>query len=140
MKSIVTAETDFIDKLALIYLKDHKVLCTMTKGNDTWYFPGGKRKPGETDEEALIREVKEELAVDIDQPTIQPYGVFEAQAHGQPEGVMVRMTCYMAEVIGVMRPSSEIGRIAFFGYHDDIKKSPVDYIIFDDLHNKGLLV
>ena len=32
---------------------------------DKWEFPGGKIEPGETPEEAIIREIKEELDVDI---------------------------------------------------------------------------
>ncbi len=31
-----------------------------------WEFPGGKREPGESDREALGRELREELAVELD--------------------------------------------------------------------------
>lgn len=35
-----------------------------------WEFPGGKLEPGETSEAAIIREIKEELSIDI---SVQDY-------------------------------------------------------------------
>jgi 8-oxo-dGTP diphosphatase len=129
----------YIDKLAFIYLKDKRVLVTLSKGKDTWYIPGGKREGEETDQEALIREVKEELSVDIKPETIKFYGTFEAQAHGKPEGTMVRMTCYTADFDGDFLPAAEIEKMEYFDYSRKLETSLVDHDIFDNLLKKGLI-
>ncbi len=129
----------YIDKLAFIYLKDGRVLETLSSGKDVWYIPGGKREDDESDIEALVREVKEELDVDLIVNTIVHYGTFETQAHGKPEGTMVRMTCYTADFNGVLTPTSEIEKMDYFTYADKHRTSPVDHLIFDDLYSKGLL-
>lgn len=128
-----------IDKIALIYLKDGNILSTLSKGKDTYYLPGGKRELGESDEEALIRECKEELSVDIIKESIKYFGTFEAQAHGKTEGILVRMTCYIAEFDGDLKENSEIQEIKWLNYNDMDKISPVDKLIFEDLYNKRLL-
>jgi 8-oxo-dGTP diphosphatase len=129
----------YIDKLAFIHLKNGSVLETRTRGKDTWYIPGGKREDNETDEQALIRETKEELDIDIATDTIRYYGTFEAQAHGKSEGTMVRMACYTAHFIGTIKPTSEVEEIAYFTYADMGKTSPVDHLVFEDLKSKNLL-
>ncbi|MBP3501993.1 MAG: NUDIX domain-containing protein [Clostridia bacterium] len=129
-----------IDKIAFIYLKDGKILSTLSKGKDTYYIPGGKREGNETDEQTLIRECKEELTIDIRKETIKYYGTFEAQAHGKAEGILVRMTCYMAEFEGELKPDSEIQEILWLDYSNlNVKISPVDQLIFKDLYKKGLI-
>lgn len=128
-----------IDKIAWIYIKDKKVLCTLSKGKETYYSPGGKREQGETDEEALIREVKEELSVDIKKDTIQYYGTFEAQADGKEEGVIVKMTCYLAEYEGRLMPSSEIEKFDWLDTNDMDKISLAGKLIFEDLKKQGLI-
>ena len=129
-----------IDKIALLYLKDGQILSTLSKGKDTYYLPGGKRELNETDEQTLIRECKEELTIDIKEDTIKYYGTFKAQAHGKAEGIIVKMTCYTAKFIGEMKPSSEIQEIRWLNYKDIDIISPVDKLIFKDLHEKGLLI
>ena len=129
-----------IDKIALLYLKNGKILSSLSKGKDTWYIPGGKREAGESDEATLVREIKEELCVDNLRETIRFYGVFEAQAHGHAENVTVRMTCYQADFTGEPAPANEIQALMWLGYADKLKSSPVDRLIFDDLYSKGLLL
>lgn len=132
-------QSTFIDKLAFIDVRDHKVLSTLSKGKDTWYIPGGKREKGETDKEALMREVKEELSVDLVSDSIVYYGTFEAQAHGKSEGTVVRMTCYTGNYKGQFHASSEVAEFRYVDFSWKEKSSPVDTLIFDDLKSKGLL-
>ncbi len=129
----------YIDKLAYIHIQDNKILVTLSKGKDTWYIPGGKREEGESDQEALIREVEEELTVSLIPESIKKYGVFEAQAHGKPEGTIVRMTCYTADFEGELKPASEIEKMEYFDYSRKLETSLVDHLIFDDLLQKGLI-
>ncbi len=128
-----------IDKLAFIFIKDRKILVTLSKGKDAWYIPGGKRESGESDHETLIREVKEELTVDLREETIKYYGTFEAQAHGKPKGTIVRMTCFTGNFKGELKPAAEIEKIDFFNSSTKEPLSPVDYLIFDDLKAKGII-
>ena len=46
-----------------------------------WEFPGGKVEPGETAEQALVREIREELSLEI--RTIEKMGVSEFQYPGK---------------------------------------------------------
>lgn len=53
---------------AAIIIKDNKIFVTQRgygEFKDWWEFPGGKIEEGETSEECLKREIKEELEADI---------------------------------------------------------------------------
>ena len=128
-----------IDKLAYIHFVNRRILITCSRGKDVHYIPGGKRENGESDHEALIREVREELNVHLKPDTIDYIGIFEAQADGKPEGVMVQMTCYSGDYDGDLSPASEIEEIDWFRYQDKHRTSPVDRIIFDWLKDKDLI-
>lgn len=129
-----------IDKLAWIYIENKHLLSTRSKGKDTYYIPGGKRELGETDQEALLREIKEELDIDLQPETIAFFGQFEAQAHGKPEGTLVRMLCYTAEFSGAIRAAAEIEEVLWLQYADRENSSPVDRLIFDVLKEKNLIL
>jgi 8-oxo-dGTP diphosphatase len=128
-----------IDKLAWIEIKDKYILLTKSYGKDKYYIPGGKREIGETDEQALIREINEELNVIIDTNSLKFIGVFEAQAHGQPEGVFVKMTCYSGDYTGKIKAGSEIETTKWFTYSDKDQVVGVDKLIFEYLKQKKLI-
>ncbi|NIG55007.1 NUDIX domain-containing protein [Chitinophaga sp. Cy-1792] len=128
-----------IDKLAWIEIKDKTILSTISKGKQKYYIPGGKREQGETDEQALCREIKEELNVELRKDTLQYLGTFEAQADSHAEGIIVKMTCYTADYTGALAASAEIDHFRWLSSADKDKISEVDKLIFDYLKEQDLL-
>lgn len=128
-----------IDKVAWVHVENGRVLSTRSRGKDTCYLPGGKREAGESDEDCLRREIKEELAVDLDPASFRKLGIWEAQAHGNPQGVKIVMPCYEAGYTGELRASAEIEEFFWLAYADRARSAPVDQIIFDWLHERGVL-
>ncbi|MDX6330322.1 MAG: 8-oxo-dGTP diphosphatase [Streptomycetaceae bacterium] len=128
-----------MEKVAWILLRDGKVLSTRNRGKDVFYFPGGKREPGESDTETLVREIDEELTVAVDPATMEHFGTYEAQPHGHPQGTPFRMICYTAAYTGTLAPANEIAEMAWLTYDDRDRVSPADQLVFDDLHATGRL-
>ena len=57
-----------IEVVAAVIRKDDKIFATQRgygEWKDWWEFPGGKMEVGETPEEALVREIHEELSAEI---------------------------------------------------------------------------
>ena len=109
-----------IDKLAWVLIRDGKLLAVRSKGKELFYLPGGKREQGESDEQALLREIKEELAVDLVPSSIKYAQTFTAQADGKAAGVSVQLTCYFADFNGEMSPEAEIEELKFVGMQDKL--------------------
>ncbi len=66
-----------------------------------WEFPGGKVEPGETPEAALVRELGEELAIDVSRNCLAP---FAFASHGYDDFHLL-MPLYVCRVWdGVVRP------------------------------------
>ena len=123
-----------VDTVAWVCLEDGRILCARPRGKDVFFIPGGKREDGESDMQTLLREITEELTVALQPETVRHVGTYQA---GQPDGAVVRMSCYTAEYAGTLAASSEIDELTWFGYADRSRVPPVDQLLFDDLHALG---
>ncbi|HEX3885344.1 MAG TPA: (deoxy)nucleoside triphosphate pyrophosphohydrolase [Stellaceae bacterium] len=68
--------TILVAAVALIDVDGRVLLAERPAGKHlagTWEFPGGKVQPGETPEGALIRELREELGIDVDAACLAPF-------------------------------------------------------------------
>ncbi|WP_067821236.1 NUDIX hydrolase [Nocardia inohanensis] len=128
-------EQRLIDTVAWVRIEHGKILCARPRGKDVFYIPGGKREGAETDLETLIREIREELTVELIPASVAHVGTYEAPI---PDAV-VRMACYTADYAGILAASSEIEEVAWFTYADRDEVPPVDQLLFDDLVADGLL-
>jgi 8-oxo-dGTP diphosphatase len=59
-----------IDVTCAVIRNDENEILVVQRGEKTdhpfkWEFPGGKVKPGETEEECILREIREELSIDM---------------------------------------------------------------------------
>ena len=84
-----------IDVVAAIICHEGRVLATQRGYGDFaggWEFPGGKIEPGESPEEAVVREIREELDVTVGVDSLlvtvdHDYATFH-----------LRMRCYVAHI------------------------------------------
>ncbi len=65
---------------AVILDADGRILLVRKTGTDAFMQPGGKLEPGESAAECLVRELHEELALEVAVADLEPIGRFAADA------------------------------------------------------------
>ena len=120
---------------ALIYRGDRFMICRRPEGKaraGMWEFVGGKAEPGETLEEALIRECREEIGVEI--MVGDPYMTVE---YDYPD-IPVHLTLFYAEIRSGEPRSMEGNRIEWITVEEIPKYTfcPADIPIIARLRGK----
>lgn len=129
-----------IRKIALAVFKDKKILMVRTHKNEqVFYSLGGTLEEGESEIECLLREVKEELDVDIDQESLEFLEEFDGPAHGK-ENTLLNIRLYKGDLIGEPKPSQEIVEYQYFDTSIDPKHlSEMAIKFFSWLKKQGLI-
>lgn len=121
--------------VAAIIRKDGKIFATQ-RGygayKDYWEFPGGKIEARETPEEALIREIKEELAT-----TIQPDRFLMTVEYDYPE-FHLSMDCFICSIVEGEPELLEHESACWLSsdHLSDVDWLPADLFIVDRLKQK----
>jgi 8-oxo-dGTP diphosphatase len=112
--------------VAAAIFHDNRVLAALRapsdKRGDLWELPGGKVEPGESDEAALAREIREELGV--------PIAVHERLAesvHAYPD-VTICLVAYRATLLSGTPHPHEHAEVRWVGQGelDDLDWAPAD--------------
>lgn len=127
------------EKSAFIMIKNKRILVARSDNNTIFFLPGGARNESECQKEALIREVKEELNLDIEPGSIRFIASFKSPTFEDPNNSDVILNCFTGKYKGLIRPSSEVKQIDWFTYKNRDKVSPADQKVFDYLKNFNLI-
>ena len=98
-----------------------------------WEFVGGKVEPGESKEQALVRECREELAVEV-----AVGDIFLEVTHTYPD-ITVHLTLFHASIVQGVPQKLEHNDIRYITV-DEIPKSefcPADEVILQKLRQEG---
>ncbi|EOS96996.2 hypothetical protein K530_46220 [Streptomyces noursei CCRC 11814] len=136
---LIAAEREApLRSVSWLHVRDGRLLSVRTRGNDTFYLPGGKYEPGETAREALSRELSEELGLRIPAAELSEAFVVHDVAHGK-NGRRLHMTCFTGGPQDIApAPGREIAEYAWFdGHESSARCAPAHRQVVDRLVAQG---
>ena len=99
-------------RVGLAVVQDGGLLMVRDKDSRFWSIPGGHIEDGETPQEALERELQEELKVCLTADSFRVAGTF-SDRHAK-SGEEFQLTLCLGDIVGIPTPSAEIGEYIWF--------------------------
>lgn len=100
-----------IHKIAAVVIQDNKFLMVRKKGKDIWTSLGGHPEEGEGEEEALLREIREEMGCGAS--IVKKIGDFEALA--AHDDAILKLSVYLVKLEGaIVFEDPELEEYRFF--------------------------
>ena len=121
-----------IEVVAAIIRKGDKIFATQRgygEWQDWWEFPGGKMEVGETPEEALVREIREELSAEINVGELLTTVEYDYPAFH------LTMHCFLCTLVGeaLHLNEHEAARWLTKDELDSVKWLPADEIVIEEV-------
>jgi 8-oxo-dGTP pyrophosphatase MutT (NUDIX family) len=126
----------------LIVLNRRQLLLAYSNNKQAFYLPGGKVDKGETTREALIREIREELNIELAPDSLEFYSHITAPAFGENAGIIMEQDCFIAQLPAAPAPSAEIGALEYFNtlsYKTQSQQAPGVIQVMQQLQQDGLI-
>ncbi|MBK2092899.1 NUDIX hydrolase [Francisella philomiragia] len=101
---------------AFVAIKDDKILLTRTRDNTIWYQAGGKIEQNETPIQTIVRELKEELSLELTIDDMRYLGNITTDNHDRT--TTVSLECFTADINQEIKPCAEISAIKWFDFDD----------------------
>lgn len=142
---VPVVEQDWIDlpTAGLVVVKDSKLLLTYSNSKKAWYLPGGKIDEGENTQEALVREIEEELTLVLDESRLEYLTHIVAPAYGEKKNILMQQSCYSYDIReDAIKVANEIGGVHYYTFDEyvahEIQVAGV-LLVFEFLKAKGVL-
>ena len=124
---------------AIALVRDRRVLMVTARDREVYYMPGGKIDHGETAAEAAAREALEEVALVLDPAELDELFEVVVQAHGEPDGRLVRMRVFRAETDATPFASTEVDALHWVTTADSHRCPPAGAEVLARLAASGII-
>ncbi|PZR25323.1 MAG: DNA mismatch repair protein MutT [Citrobacter freundii] len=125
-----------------LIIRDRKLLLAFSNNKQCYYLPGGKIDVGEAADQALCRELAEELSIDIRPSELKFHTHISAPAFGEQNGIIMEQDCFFINKKTDPVASAEIGSLAYFSLEEYLRQqhqAPGAILILQQLKTEGLI-